>query len=194
MTRFFLGLSRLFALMGGIMLTIVIMITSISILGRSLNSLLHSDFFQSALGGLSNWLIDAGIGSIKGDFELVEAAMAFSIFAFIPLTQMTNGHAAVDLFTAWLPKRAQLVLRMLIEILFAVVLVIIAKQLFEGMSSKMRSGQTTFLLEFKVWWAYALSLVPAVVAATVGIYMALVRTYEAAVGRVIIADEMGAEH
>jgi len=193
MTRYVLRLAQLLALIGGFVLATVIIITVLSIIGRETNSLLHSDFAQARFGGLANWLIAAGIGPIRGDFELVEAMMAFSIFAFLPLTQMTNGHASVDIFTAWLPPRAQRVLRMLIEILFAVVLVIIALQLKSGMDSKLRSGQTTFLLEYPLWWAYAASLVPAVIAAIVATYMAGIRMLESLSGRVIIADEMGAE-
>ncbi len=194
MTKFFMRLSQLFALVGGIVLSVVILITVFSIIGRTGNSMLHSTFAQTNFPALATWLIDAGVGPIKGDFELVESMMAFSIFAFIPLTQMTNGHASVDIFTAWLPMRAQLVLRMLIEILFAVVLIVIAKQLEAGMASKMRSGQITFILGFPIWWAYAASLCGAVMAAVVGVYVALVRVSEAVTGRIILADEMGAEH
>ena len=74
--------------------------------------------------------------------------MAFVVFAFLPYTQLTAGHASVDIFTSGLSKRINRVLVMLSEVLFAVVLIVIAVQLFGGMQSKIRSGQTTFLLEF----------------------------------------------
>lgn len=194
MTRFFMRLSQGLAILGGVVLMAVILITVLSILGRTANTFLHGDFAQGTFGGPANWLIDAGIGPIRGDFELVEAMMAFAVFAFLPLTQMTNGHAAVDIFTAWLPARVQRVLRLLIEILFALALVIIAAQLKSGMDSKLRSGQTTFLIQFPLWWAYAASLVPAVIAAIVAVYMALVRGAEVLTGRTIIADGAGTDH
>lgn len=194
MHRLFLTLSRVMAILGGFVLSILILIVCLSIIGRSANSFLHTDVAQSLFPGLAQWLIDAGVGAIRGDFELVEAGMAFSIFAFLPLTQMTAGHATVDIFTSWMPDRALRILRALIEVLFAVVLIVIAVQLFSGMQSKIRSGQTTLLLQFPVWWAYAASVLGAGVAAIVAAYVALARVAEATTGRSIVTDELGAEH
>lgn len=194
MTRFFQRLSHIMALIGGFVLSIVILITVLSIIGRTGNSMMYSDFAQTYFGWLAQWVIAAGLGPIRGDFELVEAMMAFSIFAFLPLAQFTSAHASVDIFTAWLPPRGQAVLRMLIEALFAAVLVVIALQLEAGMQSKMRSGQTTFIIGYPIWWAYAASLVGASVAALVAVYVALVRVAEVLTGRIMIAAEAGAEH
>lgn len=194
MYRFFFGLSRLMAVVGGIVLSALIVMVCVSIAGRALNGFLHADMMQSTLPGLADWLLDLGVGPVNGDFELVEAGIAFAIFSFLPYCQITSGHAVVSIFTDWMPMRAQQVLRMVIEILFALVLVVIAIQLKEGMDGRIRSGQTTFLLQFPIWWAYALSLVGATIAAAVGVYMALIRTAEAFTGRELIADDMGAEH
>ena len=193
MYRFFLNLSRVFAYLGGLMLTALVLMTCLSVVGRKLNDMLHGMVANEMMPGLANWFLDAGVGVIKGDFELIEAGIAFSIFAFMPLCQITSGHAAVDIFTEKLPKRTNRVLRAVTEVVFAAVLVLIAVQLSSGMFSKLRSGQTTFLLQFPLWWAYALSLTGAVAAALVGIYMALVRIGEALTGRTIIAEE-GAGH
>lgn len=175
------------------MLTALVLMTCLSVVGRKLNDMLHGMVANEMMPGLANWFLDAGVGVIKGDFELIEAGIAFSIFAFMPLCQITSGHAAVDIFTEKLPKRTNRVLRAVTEVVFAAVLVLIAVQLSSGMFSKLRSGQTTFLLQFPLWWAYALSLTGAVAAALVGIYMALVRIGEALTGRTIIAEE-GAGH
>jgi len=194
MHRLFLTISRIMAILGGIVLSVLILIICLSILGRTANTILNSDAVQAIIPGLADWLIKAGIGAIRGDFELVEAGMAFAIFAFLPLTQVTAGHATVDIFTSWMPDRALRVLRAAIEILFAVTLVVIAVQLKSGMDGKISSGQTTFLLQFPVWWSYAASVVGAGVAAIVGVYMAAVRVLEAMTGRQIAEDELGAEH
>ena len=189
-----LRLSRLMAYLGGAMLTLLVLLTCASILGRSLNGMLHSDFFQTSLGGMSAWLLDLGIGPVNGDFELIEAGIAFSIFAFLPLCQITGGHATVDVFTSRMSQRVNRILRMVIEVVFAAVLVLIAVQLYSGMMSKLNSGQTTLLIEFPVWWAYALSLVGAVMAAVVAVYLAAMRVAEGLTGRAILPDEAGADH
>ncbi len=194
MHRFFLKLSQVFAYLGGLMLTLLVVMTCVSVVGRKLNDLLHDMVADGNMAGLAQALLDANIGAINGDFELIEAGIAFSIFAFLPLCQITNGHASVDIFTSKLSARTNRVLRAVIEVVFAMVLVLIAVQLSSGMFSKLRSGQTTFLLQFPVWWAYALSLTGAVTAAIVAIYMALIRIMESLTGATILRDEMGAEH
>ncbi|MCT4556484.1 MAG: TRAP transporter small permease [Pelagimonas sp.] len=194
MHGFFDRLARLFARLGGYVLTVLIVLTCLSILGRSLSTILNSDIVQSLVPGWAAMILDWGIGPIKGDFELVEAGMAFAIFAFLPLCQLNGAHAAVDIFTSTLSSRANRLLRAIIEVIFAGVLVLIAVQLFEGMQSKRNSGQTTLYLEFPIWWAYAFSLVAAVAAAIVSIYMALMRVVESATGRIVLPPNLEADH
>lgn len=187
-------LTRLFALLGGIVLTVLIVMVCVSILGRSLNSVLIGDLLQSVIPGIANTLLATGIGPITGDYELVEAGMAFVIFSFLPLCHLNGAHASVDIFTQKLPARARHLLRMAIEIIFATVLTLIAYQLFLGMLSKQGSGQTSFLLEFPIWWAYAFSVLGAVVAAFVGIYIACIRVLEVTLGKAILPVEVGADN
>lgn len=194
MHSFIVKLARLFALLGGAVLTALIVLVCLSIVGRSLNSVLNGDLVQSILPGLANLLLATGVGPINGDFELVEAGMAFVIFAFLPLCHINGAHAAVDIFTAKLPLGANRFLRMTIEIVFAAILVIIAYQLFLGMLSKQSSGQTTLLLQFPIWWAYVFSAVGAIVAAVVAIYVAAMRTFEFKTGETYLPDDMGADH
>lgn len=182
------------AILGGIVLSALVLLVCLSVLGRELNGFLHGPLFQGSLKGMADWLIAVGVGPVNGDFELVEAGMAFTIFAFLPYCQVTAGHASVDIFTNFLPMRVQKVLRMLVDILFAVMLVIVAMKLNDGMASKMRSGTTTFLLQFPIWWGYAVALVGAVLAAATAVYMAVVRVIEVITGRQIAVDDLGAAH
>ncbi|MBV7396976.1 TRAP transporter small permease [Mameliella sediminis] len=193
--RIVLGLARFMALLGGVVLTALILITCISIIGRSVNTALHWDLTTAIMPGLADWLINvAGVGAIRGSYELVEAGMAFCIFAFLPYCQVTMGHASVDVFTNALPRPVNKVLDVLIAVLFAVALVTIAIQLNEGMLRKLKSGQTSLLLEFPIWWAYAASLFGAVLAAVASVYVALVRAFELLTGRVIVPNAVGADH
>lgn len=194
MHDFMMKLARTMAALGGIVLSLLIVLTCLSIAGRLLNGVFHSDLMESIAPGFSHWMIEIGIGPINGDFELVEAGVAFAIFAFIPLCQITAGHASVDILANGFPARVNRFLRMVTEIVFAAVLVLIAVRLGDGMLSKLKNGETSFLLQFPVWWAYALSLVAAIVAALVGIYMSVVRTLEFFTGRIRIWDGVEADH
>lgn len=192
--NFMMGLARFSAILGGIVLTLLIILTCVSVIGRILNGWMHSDFMEGLAPGFAQWMLSLGVGPVNGDFELVESGVAFAIFAFLPICQISSGHACVDIIAVRMPRRMNRFLRMIVELLFAAVLVLIAWRLFAGMSSKMRYGETTFLLQFPIWWAYAASFAGSVVAAIVGVYMGLVRTYEFFTGRIIIWDGAGAEH
>ena len=178
MYRFFNALSRFMAYLGGIMLVLLIVLTCVSVVGRSLNGIFHSGFFESLAPGFAKWALDIGVGPVNGDFELIEAGVAFSIFAFMPLCQITRGHASVEILTKKFSPFINYLLQFIIDMMFALVLLLVAVQLYSGMQSKMRSGQTTLLLEFPVWWGYALCLVGAFAAAAVAFYIAFIRSAE----------------
>ncbi|GIT91678.1 hypothetical protein JANAI62_21350 [Jannaschia pagri] len=180
------ALARLLALLGGLVLSALIIMTCLSITGRWLNGVLHSDLLEG--GVLSTWLLALGIGPINGDFELVEAGMAFVIFAFLPITQLRSGHASVDIFTARLGVTPNRWLAALWSVLFAAILILISVQLWAGTEAKMRYGETTYLIQFPIWWAYAAALVGACVAAVTAIYVALARVAEVVTGATILAD------
>ena len=182
--------ARLMAICGGLVLTVLIVLICISVIGRSLNGLLHG-WIGAVMPGISAWALDLGVGPINGDFELVEAGVAFAIFAFLPLCQISAGHASVDIFTAKLPTRINRLLQLAIDVIFAVVLIAIAYQLYNGMLSKQRYGDTTFLLQFPIWWAYATSLSGSILTAVISLYVAGIRALELMRGADILSQEAG---
>ncbi|MGI9370627.1 MAG: TRAP transporter small permease [Ruegeria sp.] len=194
MHKVMMGLARTLAIIGGIVLSALILLTCISILGRLLNGLFHGDFMQSVAPGFAEWALGLGIGPVNGDFELVEAGVAFAIFCFLPLCQITAGHASVDILANSFSKTVNRFLRMVTEVVFAGVLILIAWKLGDGMLSKREYGETTFLLQFPIWWAYALSFVASLAAAIVGIYMACIRVIEFFTGRALVWDGVEATH
>ncbi|MBU2360717.1 MAG: TRAP transporter small permease, partial [Alphaproteobacteria bacterium] len=126
----FLKLSQLMAWLGGAMLTLLILLVCASVVGREINSILHGDLATALAPGFATWLLDLGVGPVNGDFELVEAGIAFSIFAFLPLCQITGGHASVDVFTNYLPDGINRALRLVTDLVFAAVMVLLAWQLW----------------------------------------------------------------
>lgn len=193
MQKLALSLARGMAFVGGAVLTALIVLTCVSVLGRILNTVLHGDLAQKVMPGISDWLIKAGVGPVLGDFELVEAGVAFAIFAFIPFCQITGGHASVDIFTSKFPRSVNRIIQVAVDFVFAAVLILIARQLYVGMMDKLQYNETTFMLQFPIWWAYAASLCAAVLAALVAVYVAVARIIEIMSGRAILPNPEGME-
>lgn len=178
MLNFIQKLSRFMAYLGGLMLVLLIVMTCISIVGRSLNGILHTDTAQLMIPAVANWLLDIGVGPLNGDYELLEAGMAFSIFAFLPLCQFNAAHASVDVFTTMMSTKISNFMVWISEVLFAAVLIVVAWQITNGMLDKFRSGETTLLLQFPVWWAYSLAMTGAYVGAFVAVVVSFYRSRE----------------
>ena len=179
-------IARCMALLGGLVLVALVILTSVSVTGRGLNSLGHSQFLTSLSQSVADWLIATGVAPVTGDFELVEAGVAFAIFAFLPICQLYSEHATVDLFTAGLPEKLNKALIAFWDIILTFTTILLTQRLYAGMISKKYYGETTFLLEFPIWWAYGLSLAAAIVAALIGVYCAGARLTEIKSGRAIL--------
>lgn len=188
MHQFVTLLARVMAILGGIVLTAVVILTCVSIIGRGIDEFGHWEWLEGALPGVAGWIQGLGLGPVPGDFELTQSFVAFAIFAFLPICQLNAGHATVDIFTGLLPDRLNRYLLAFWEVVLALVILLIAWRLSVGLGEKYANGQTTFFLQFPVWWSYAASLLGAVVAALVGLYCAGARVVETATGRVILAD------
>ena len=172
MHRLVTTIAKLTALLGGAVLLGVVAVTCISITGRWLATIGHSEILEP-FPSLAN--LFQSFGPIRGDFELVEAGVAFAIMAFLPWCQLTRAHASVGVVTAAMPERVERVLALLWEIVFAIVLTIVAWRLFAGMGDKARYAETTFMLQMPVWWAYAAVFVASMVAVAVALFAVWMR-------------------
>jgi TRAP-type C4-dicarboxylate transport system permease small subunit len=159
MSRLISRLATLSALAGGAVLGGLVLMTCVSIVGRALSRF--------------------GTGPVRGDFELMEAGVAFVVFASLPLAQLRASHAVVDLFTLRLPPAATRALIALWEVLMAIVFVVILWRLAVGTGDKFGTGETSYLLRIPVWWAYAACLLPAGIAAITAAWSARMRIAEA---------------
>lgn len=160
------GLSHVTALAGGIVLLVLIILTTTSILGRSV-----------------------GLGEINGNYELLEAGVAFAIFSFLPICQFYGAHATVDVFVSGLPDRANRWLVAFWEVVLSVVIIFVVWRLYFGLERYIKNGETTLFLQFPVWWAYACAFAAGVVACIVAVYAAQARVREAISGQMILPVE-----
>ncbi len=184
--KFVRGIALISAVVGGIVLTALIILTTLSILGRSLSKAMHSGWAETWLGGFAEWIIRVGIDEINGTYEFTEAGVAFAIFAFLPICQFYGGHATVDVFTSGLGERTVKVLRAFWEVVLTITILFVTERLWDGMLRYWNNGETTLFLQFPVWWSYALSVAAAIIACVTAIYCAFARIVEAATGRSIL--------
>jgi len=176
MNRLITAIARWMALLGGFVLLALIVVTTVSIIGRSLNTIGHSDFFAQKLPAVATWLTQ--FAPINGDVELVEAGVAFAIMAFFPWCFITRGHATVDVFTMKLPNRVVHFIGFFWDALFAFVMAIITWRVYAGTLNKRDYGETSFLLEFPVWWGFAAVTAAAAVATFIAVWMVVVRVQD----------------
>ena len=188
------SLARRMAIFGGSLLAILVVMVCLSILGRSANSLGHSEALEASLPWLASALVSSGLGPVPGDFELVEAGIGLAIFSFLPICQLYGAHATVDVFTSSLSGRLNAWLRAFWEVLLSLVILLITWRLIVGTLDKLENGETTFILQFPVWWALAASAVAACAASFVAVYCAYARVMEALTSRRFMPTSEGADH
>lgn len=132
------ALTKLFALLGGVMLMTLAGLTILSVIGRTINAY--------------------GFGPIQGDFELVENGTAFVVFCTLPYCQMRYGHVSVDILSRRFPILLSWLIAVLSHSAMSVIAFIITRQLYLGMMDKYQWGETTFILQLPAWWGYAAAL------------------------------------
>lgn len=131
------------AVLGGLMLSGVILVTVASIVGRALAGLGATlPFFRA-------------FGPVPGDFEIVSMAGAVAVAAFMPLCQMQAGHVVVDLLFRGAGPRWQALFSLIGNLLFVLVGALIVHSVFGGARDKLAYGETSMLLRLPAWWGYA---------------------------------------
>ena len=131
------------ALLGGAVLVALVALTVVSVSGRS--------------------LIAIGLGPVPGDFELLEAGTAFAVFAFLPWCHLTRAHASVEVFTMKLPGAVNRILLIASDALMLLFALLLFWRHWLGTLDTRLYGETTFILQFPLWWAYAASALGAAV-------------------------------
>ncbi len=141
MNKLIYGLSRALTWFGGALLTLIAVMSLTSIIGRALSPL--------------------GLGPVPGDFELVEAGTALAVFCFLPWAHLRHGHATVDLLWGRYPRWLQRLLATSADALMLLVWALLVWRMAIVTGDYRDNAEVTFILQFPVWWGYALSLVPA---------------------------------
>lgn len=150
-----------FAKCGGIILLCLAVMTVLSVTGRAINAY--------------------GLGPINGDFELIEHGTAFVVFCSLPYCQMRFGHVSVDVLARFFPYPLSWAIALMSHLAMMVMAFVIARQLYFGLVDKYSWGETSFIIQFPVWWGYAASLPASILWAfsTVATTLIILTSYDA---------------
>ncbi|MGH6781966.1 MAG: TRAP transporter small permease [Sphingomonadaceae bacterium] len=88
-----------------------------------------------------------GSAGVPGDFELVQMTTAVAAFCFLPYCQLRRGNIFVDTFTLKLPLRWQRAIDALWDVVYALVMALIAWRLAAGARAAFASGENTMVLQ-----------------------------------------------
>lgn len=106
-----------------------------------------------------------GAAGVPGDFELVQMATAVAAFCFLPYCQLKRGNIFVDTFTLRLPARWRNGIDAIWDIVYGLVMALIAWRLASGARGALASGENTMVLGLPSYIPIAICAVLAVLVA-----------------------------
>jgi len=143
------SLAKLCAILAGVLLTVVTLMTCVSLIGRNLIGL-----------------------TIVGDFELVGAAAGAAIALFMPWCQAQRGNIIVDFFTAKASPRTIGLLDRLGALILALAMALLAWRTTLGGLNAWKSGSGTMLIGFPEWVIYSTMVPPLALTAVIALVQA----------------------
>ena len=130
-------LARLCAILAGLLMTGITLLTCVSLIGRN----------------TTGW-------TIAGDFELTGVATGAAIALFMPLCQLKKGHIIVDFFTAKASDNTNAFLDRIGALLVGLVFALMAWRTVLGGLNAYNSFSGTMMLGFPEWVVYAAMVPP----------------------------------
>ena len=144
--RIFSTLARLCAVLAGLLMTAVTLLTCVSLIGRN----------------TTGW-------TIVGDFELTGVATGAAIALFMPLCQLQRGHIIVDFFTAKASEATTARLDRLGALMVSLVFALLAWRTALGGINAYDSFSGTMMLGFPEWIVYAAMVPPFVLCSLIAL-------------------------
>lgn len=143
-------LAKLSAILAGILLTGITLITCINLILRNTTG-----------------------DSMAGAFEITAVATGAAIALFMPLCQARQGHIIVDFFTAKLSDRVNGKLDRFGALVLSLVFALLAWRTCVGCLSAYASGSQTMLMGIPEWIVYAAMIPPFSLSSLIGMTQAL---------------------
>jgi TRAP-type C4-dicarboxylate transport system permease small subunit len=144
------------AMAGGAIIAAIVVVSSLSVLGRSLPQLMGV----------------RGIG-VPGDVEMVQLAGAVAIYCFLPLCQIRRSNVLVGIFTRHLAPRRRAIFDFAANVLYLALATLLALALGYGTAEKFRNADTSMMLRIPEGWPFAAALLPSWLLVLTILYTAL---------------------
>jgi TRAP-type C4-dicarboxylate transport system permease small subunit len=148
------ALAAFCAILAGILLTVITMMTCVSVLGRNTTGT-----------------------TLVGDFELTGVAAGAAIALFLPWCQVRRGNIIVDFFTSRASARTTAWLDRMGAGLLALVMGLLAWRTLLGGLSAWRTQSASMMLGFPEWIVYCFMVPPLFLTAAIALWQA-VRGFE----------------
>ena len=143
-------LSRLCAILAGMLLTGITLMTCYSLIGRNTTG-----------------------DTISGDFELTGVATGAAIALFMPLCQLKRGNIIVDFFTAKVSDRTNAQLDRFGALLLCATFVLLSWRTSLGGLSAYETQSGTMMLGFPEWIVYVAMVPPFILTAVIALAQAI---------------------
>jgi TRAP-type C4-dicarboxylate transport system permease small subunit len=143
------NLAKLCAILAGVLLTVITLMTCVSLIGRNLFG-----------------------ATLAGDFELTGVAAGAAIALFMPWCQVRRGNIIVDFFTAKASGRTNAALDRFGAFLLAATMALLAWRAALGGFSAYDSHSGTMMLGFPEWVVYAAMVPPLALTAVIALAQA----------------------
>ena len=139
--------TRIFALLGGLVLCAMALLTAVSVTGRS--------FFNLP---------------VTGDFELIAIGTGVAVFAFLPYCQLMRENVIVDFFLSGAPFRVRTSFDTVGNLLYGAIIALLTWRTGLGGIDLYHDDQMTMILEIPRWWTFPAAMLCLVLLLTVCVY------------------------
>lgn len=144
------NLAKSCAILAGVMLTVITLMTCVSVIGRNTTG-----------------------ATLVGDFELTGVAAGAAIALFLPWCQLQRGNIIVDFFTARARAQSITVLDRLGALLLGGMMLLLAWRTTLGGLNAWNTQSGTMMLGFPEWVVYACMVPPIALTAFIGLWQAV---------------------
>jgi TRAP-type C4-dicarboxylate transport system permease small subunit len=133
--RMLYRIAKWLAIFGGIVLSAMALLTTASVIGRSI-------FLQP----------------VPGDFELVAIGNGLAVFAFLPWCQIVRGNVMVDFFMSAAPTRSRLLADIMGGLIYLLISALLTWRMIFGGIDMYNYNELSMTINFPRWTTFPISI------------------------------------